>query len=188
MKLPTVIFAEFCQKVGCHKVIVWLSPVVFKREGPKFQIRLRSIFCWTFFFNEDQTTAVSFHRPQARQKCTWSNLGSCWYPQIFFLEIEIINYVWMSLVSMPCSQPEVPIYNCIVDYFMSHSSTITHFAILKASVCALDSLLARVLGRNLPNRVSGMSFLYPISICFATLLNDSEWKKYQWSWWAGMGA
>ena len=79
----------------------------------------------------------------------------------------------MSLVSMPCSQPEVPIYNCIVDYFMSHSSAITHFAILKASVCALDSLL----GRNLPNRVSGMSFLYPISICFATLLNDSEWKK-----------
>ena len=33
-----------------------------------------------------------------------------------------------------------PMYNCIVDYFMSHSSTITHFAILKASVCALDSL------------------------------------------------
>ena len=135
-----------------------------------------------------KTTAGSFHRLVARQKCTWSNLDPCWYPQIFFLEIEIINYVWMSLVSMPCSQPEVPIYNCIVDYFMSHSSTITHFAILKASVCALDSLLARVLGRNLPNRVLGMSFLYPISICFATLLNDSEWKKNQWSWWAGMGA
>ena len=40
-----------------------------------------------------------------------------------------------------------------------------------------ESRVARVLGRNLPNRVSGMSFLYPISICFATLLNDSEWKK-----------
>ena len=41
-------------------------------------------------------------------------------------------------------------------------------------LCTRYSLLARVLGRNLPNRVSGMSFLYPISICFATLLNDSE--------------
>ena len=67
--IVTVIFAEFCQKVGCLKYFDchwWYL----KRECPKFQIRLRSIFCWTniYFFMKTKLQQLPFMQTTRQTK------------------------------------------------------------------------------------------------------------------------